>query len=73
MNLFRSSVRHGIGLTVGVAGLLLLGAPVKATPMGHLDVANCAGGGVTVNATTIVWTPPSGGGGCIKTGNGTSV
>jgi len=48
--------------------------PASAAVIGHLDVANCSGGGVTVNATTIDFTLPAGGGfGCIQTGTGTNV
>jgi len=55
------------------AGLFSI-APASAAVIGHLDVANCAGGGVTVTATTIDFTLPVGGGnGCIQTGSGTSV
>ena len=62
-----------------VAALLCLAtfvlAPTaSATPIGHLDTANCAGGGVIVNATTIDWTLPVGGpNGCIQTGVGTNI
>lgn len=45
----------------------------SAAPSGHLDVANCSGGGVTVSATVIDWLPAGGGNGCIQTGTGTSV
>ncbi len=46
-----------------------------ATAIGSLDVANCSGGGVTVSATSITWSPAGtvSGTGCIDTGLGTSV
>jgi hypothetical protein len=60
-----------------LAGVVFLGisSSAMAGAIGNLSVANCAGGGVTVTLTTIVWTPPTMGGtaGCIDTGIGTSV
>lgn len=54
--------------------LAALAPPASAAVIGHLDVANCPGGGVIVTMTTIDWIPPSGGGnGCIQTGSNTSV
>jgi hypothetical protein len=44
----------------------------SATPMGLLATANCPGGGVTVTATTIDWSP-AGAGGCTVTGDPTNV
>jgi hypothetical protein len=67
------------GLGVSGAACLLSAiffsiTPASAAVIGHLDVANCAGGGVIVNATTIDFTLPVGGGnGCIQTGTGTNV
>jgi len=53
---------------------LLLSTPAKASPAGTLNVSNCAGGGVTITATTIDFTLPVGGGyGCIQTGSGTNI
>jgi hypothetical protein len=65
--------RLPIAACAGLAFLSFMTAASGAV-MGHLDLANCAGGGVTVNATTIDWTLPVGGGnGCIQTGAGTNV
>jgi hypothetical protein len=46
-----------------------------ATAIGPLNVANCAGGGVTVSSTAITWSPvgTAAGTGCIDTGLGTDV
>jgi len=71
-------VRHISKVLVGVAlpALILLSlTPVcSAGVVGSLDITNCDGGGVTVTATTIDWTPPIGGGnGCMVTGVPTSV
>jgi hypothetical protein len=46
-----------------------------ASAIGPLNVANCSGGGVTVSATTITWSPigTTAGTGCIDTGLGTNV
>jgi hypothetical protein len=44
----------------------------SATPMGLLATANCPGGGVTVSATMIDWSP-AGAGGCTVTGDPTNV
>ena len=59
------------------AGIALLGcsSTAMATAIGSLNVANCAGGGVTVSATTITWSPVGtvAGTGCIDTGLGTNV
>jgi hypothetical protein len=60
-----------------LAGIALCGfaGNAMATPMGTLNIANCSGGGITVSATTIVFTPATGGGtgGCIDTGLGTAL
>lgn len=46
----------------------------SAAVIGHLDLANCPGGGVIVTATAIDFTLPVGGGnGCIQTGAATNV
>lgn len=46
-----------------------------ASPIGTLNVTNCAGGGITVTTTDIIWSPTgtSPGTGCIVTGLGTNV
>jgi hypothetical protein len=56
-------------------GLFGISSSAMASVIGSLNVANCSGGGVTVSATTIVWSPPTLGGtaGCINTGIGTSL
>src|SRR5882724_11049337 len=64
----------GLGVSGVFAAFLFSITPVSAAVIGHLDIANCAGGGVTVTATTIDFTLPVGGGfGCIQTGTGTTV
>jgi len=59
------------------ASIAVLGcsSTAMATAIGPLNVANCAGGGVTVNATSITWSPTGtvAGTGCIDTGIGTNV
>jgi hypothetical protein len=54
---------------------LAIANPALAAPIGNLNIANCAGGGVTVTANTIVWAPlgtlPNTG--CIDTGLGTNL
>jgi len=71
-------VRHFSKVLVGVALpilIILSLAPVcSAGVIGTLDLANCAGGGVTVNATTIDWYLPVGPpNGCIQAGGATDV
>jgi len=63
-----------IYLLAGIACLGISGSAM-ATAIGALNVANCAGGGVTVSATTVTWSPTGtvAGTGCIDTGLGTSV
>src|SRR4051794_16872642 len=67
----------GLGMSgaMGVLAAFLFSiTPVSAAGVGHLYVADCAGGGVIVTATTIDFTLPVGGGfGCIQTGTGTNV
>ena len=57
-----------------IAGMALcLGGTAMATPMGNLNIANCTGGGVTVSAAAITFSPAGtvAGTGCIATGIGT--
>jgi len=62
-------------LLLGATGLILMSVAATATPLaGSLDIANCAGDGVIVTATTIAWLPgTSSSSGCIQTGSGTDV
>jgi hypothetical protein len=56
------------------SAVAMLASTASAAPMGHLSVANCPGGGVTVTLTTIDWLPSvMGGDGCIATGITTNV
>jgi hypothetical protein len=59
------------------AGVICFGSisPAFADAIGAVTETNCSGGGVTVNATAIVWSPPSLGGtaGCIDTSIGTDL
>jgi len=61
------------------AGVVLIclvsGAPVFADATGSFNVANCAGGGVSLSETSITWQPSGtlAGTGCINTGTGTSL
>ncbi len=71
-------MRNQVLARAGHAALFLftmaaLAPLASATALGHLDLANCVGGGVTVTATTIDWLPGGGGSGCVQTGTGTSV
>ena len=67
-------VQNKASIIIGFASFLLMTAPMQATPVGTLSLANCSGGGVIVTATTIDWTLPVGGGnGCIQTGVLTNV
>jgi hypothetical protein len=68
------SITKQFYLVVGLACFGISGTAMAAA-MGPLNVGQCSGGGVTVTATTIVWTPPTLGGtaGCINTGIGTDV
>lgn len=61
-----------IYILAGVACFGISGM-ASASPI-IVSVANCGGGGVTVSASTITWTPPTLGGtaGCIQTGGTTS-
>ena len=62
-----------VALQVALA-IALFAPRVSAAPVGTLDVGICAGGGVTVTATTIDWLLPVGGGsGCTVTGTTTNV
>jgi len=71
MNSFKTKYGSLLAIVGGLAFCLM---PARATPLGHLDVANCGAGGVTVGGITIDWTQPVGGGnGCIQTGAGTNV
>lgn len=64
----------GLCTAAAVLTLLTLAPAAGATVIGHLDVANCSGGGVTVTATSIDWVPPvDGTTGCVITGVNTSV
>lgn len=61
-------------LTVGCAALMMTSIASGST-IYNLSVANCSGGGATVTATTIVWSPNGtvSNSGCIDSGIGTSV
>jgi hypothetical protein len=61
-------------MAAAVLTLLALAPAAGATVIGHLDVANCSGGGVTVTATSIDWIPPvDGTTGCAITGVNTNI
>jgi hypothetical protein len=65
-----------LGVPLALCGLALFCSVTGASGavIGNLDIANCAGGGVVVTATTIDFTLPVGGGtGCIQTGQNTNV
>lgn len=54
--------------------LLALAPAAPAAVIGHLDVANCSGGGVIVTANSIDWIAPVGmPNGCIQTGSNTNI
>lgn len=56
-------------------GCICFTGTASASPIGTLNIANCPGGGVTVTATTITWSPAgtAPGTGCVNTGIGTNV
>jgi hypothetical protein len=58
-----------------VAICLVSSAPVFGDAAGSMSVANCAGGGMTLTASSITWLPSGtvSGTGCIDTGIGTNV
>jgi len=60
---------------VAIGYLGLSAGTALASPIGTLDITNCAGGGVTVTLTTIVFSPNGSAPntGCIVTGISTSV
>lgn len=58
-----------LGFCIVAASTMSLSAAV----MGKLDVANCAGQGVIVTATTIDWLPAGPPTGCIEAGGGTTL
>ena len=64
---------YRIGLAVLFTATIVLAPNASASVIGQLDVANCAGAGVLVTATTIDWLPAGGGAGCIVTGVPTNV
>ena len=63
-------------LLAGLASVSFLTQTMSASVAGTLTEANCAGGGVTVTSTTIVWTPAGSlvpNTGCIDSGIGTAL
>jgi len=59
---------------LAIISLFALGT-ASASVIGHLQEAQCSGGGVTVTATQIIWSPAGtqSGTGCIDTGISTSI
>jgi hypothetical protein len=56
------NLRHGLKLGLFSLAIVALCAPsASASIIGHLSVANCAGGGVTVSFSAIDWSgmPPN--------------
>ncbi len=70
MKIFRGAL-----VLAGAVCFLGLSNIASANPIGTMNLANCGGGGVTVTATTIVWSPVGTvvGTGCIDTGLGTNL
>jgi len=67
-------MKHLSTLVLAIFAALLLSTPAKADVAGQINVGPCAGGFVTITATTIDFTLPVGGGnGCIQTGIGTNI
>lgn len=68
----------GVGVAAGCA-FFMMSSIASASILGggtlNLSVANCSGGGATVTATTIVWSPAgtAANTGCIDTGLGTGI
>lgn len=72
------NVRHGLKLGLFSLAVAALCAPsASASIIGHLSVANCGGGGVTVDFSTINWSPgtplPTSTTACINTSIGTNL
>ena len=70
--------RNMVGLAAGCAFFMMssvASASILGTGSLNLSVANCSGGGATVTATTIVWSPAgtAANTGCIDTGLGTGI
>lgn len=66
-------MKNKLLLLSGIA-FLYLAAPASASIIGHLAVANCPGGGVTVTGNTIDWiNPVDAGNGCIVTAATTNI
>lgn len=67
-------MKHLFLMVLAMFAALLLPTPARAVPVGILNTGICAGGGVSITATTIDWIVPVGGGnGCIVTGAATNV
>src|SRR5437588_8031371 len=61
---------------MAIAALAICSAKLcLAGPAGTLNIANCNGGGITLDATHITWLPNGtlAGTGCVNTGAGTNV
>ena len=56
-------------IVIAMFAAVLYSTPAKADVAGTLNVSNCAGGGVTISATTITW---SAGGACTPGTNATT-
>jgi hypothetical protein len=67
------NLRHGLKLGLFSLAIVALCAPsASASIIGHLSVANCAGGGVTVSFSAIDWSPGSPVA-CLQSGIGTNL
>ncbi|HEY6121140.1 MAG TPA: hypothetical protein VIV66_14375, partial [Pyrinomonadaceae bacterium] len=52
-------------IVIAILAAVLYSTPAKADVAGILNISNCTGGGVTISATTITWSP---GGACSTPG-----
>jgi hypothetical protein len=71
----RSALGRLLFTAVVVLTFLSLIPMASASAVGNFSEANCAGGGVTVSASSVTWLPTGSGGastGCIQTGTATS-
>ena len=71
------NLRYGLKLGLFILAVAAMCAPsASASIIGHLSVANCAGGGVTVSFSVIDWSPaiaPGSTVACLNSGIGTNL
>ena len=67
------NLRHGLKLVLSLAAAALCAPSASASIIGHLSVANCAGGGVTVSFGLIDWSRWARPSACLQSGIGTTL